>query len=190
MLVFFSAMIDDKTEELRFSDIYYGYRKQMLLVAERLLKNHEDAEDAVQIALLGIARNIKRLPPEEGCRLRTYVLTAARNAAFSILRHRNLQAELVDVDLAASSSDEDLFEALTRSEDYEALLRAVRRLDAPYREVLLMVYVYGKSVRETAAVLQRKVGTVRQQLRRGKEFVIQFCREEGICLAYEDCNSI
>ncbi len=190
MLVFFSAMIDDETDRLRFSDIYYGYRKQMLLVAERLLKNHEDAEDAVQIALLGIARNIKRLPPEEGSRLRTYVLTAARNAAFSILRHRNLQAELVDVDLAASSSDEDLFEALTRSEDYEALLRAVRRLDAPYREVLLMVCVYGKSVRETAVVLQRKVGTVRQQLRRGREFVIRLCREEGICLTYEDCNSI
>lgn len=190
MLVFFSAMIDDETEQLRFSDIYYGYRKQMLLVAERLLKNHEDAEDAVQIALLGIARNIKRLPPEEGSRLRMYVLTAARNAALSVLRRKRSCPETVDIDLSISSSNEDLFEALTRSEDYNALLHAIRQLDAPYREVLLMVCVYGCSVRETASILQRGLGTVRQQLKRGKEFLIQFCREEGICLEYEDCNSI
>ena len=55
------ALIDSEADQLRFSDIYSNYQKQMLLVAKRILHSDEDAEDAVQIAFLGIAQNPCRL---------------------------------------------------------------------------------------------------------------------------------
>ncbi len=78
MLFMYAAMIDDEVDQLRFADIYHGYRKQMLLVAKRVLNNDEDAEDAVQIAFLGIAQRIKSVPSDDPKKLRAYVLTAAK----------------------------------------------------------------------------------------------------------------
>ena len=85
MLFMYAAMIDDEVDQLRFADIYHGYRKQMLLVAKRVLNNDEDAEDAVQIAFLGIAQRIKSVPSDDPKKLRAYVLTAAKNAALFVL---------------------------------------------------------------------------------------------------------
>ena len=81
MLFMYAAMIDDEVDQLRFADIYHGYRKQMLLVAKRVLNNDEDAEDAVQIAFLGIAQRIKSVPSDDPKKLRAYVLTAAKKPA-------------------------------------------------------------------------------------------------------------
>ena len=55
MLLFYTAMIDDKPDQLRFERVYHSYRRQMLVVAERVLHDREEAEDAVQNALLGLA---------------------------------------------------------------------------------------------------------------------------------------
>lgn len=65
MLLLYTAMIDDECDRLRFEDIYYNYRKQMLYVAQGVLHDAHEAEDAVQVALLGIARQIRSVPAEE-----------------------------------------------------------------------------------------------------------------------------
>ena len=36
------ALIDSEADQLRFSDIYSNYQKQMLLVAKRILQSDED----------------------------------------------------------------------------------------------------------------------------------------------------
>ena len=48
MLLFYTALIDDEGERLQFEQIYYGYRKQMLYVAQGILHDPMEAEDAVQ----------------------------------------------------------------------------------------------------------------------------------------------
>lgn len=181
MFIMYAAMIDDEADQLRFSDIYYGYRKQMLLAAMGILGNQEDAEDAVQVAFLGIARNIRAVPSDNPGRLRAYVLAAARNAALSMLPQKQRRDNVVDISELTVSTGEDLFQQVERSQDYERLLRAMRQLPPPYREVLLMIYVEEQSVKETAAVLCRREGTVRQQLNRGKKLLTELCRKEGMC---------
>ena len=173
MLMLYFALIDSEADQLRFSDIYSNYQKQMLLVAKRILHSDEDAEDAVQIAFLGIAQRIKSLPVDDR-RLRAYVLTAAKNAALSLLPQKKRQDNMLDI-------DEDLFVKVMQSQDYDTLLRAARMLPAPYREVLLIICVEGQTVAASAAILHRKPGTVRQQLNRGKKLLIDFCRKEGMC---------
>ena len=174
MLMLYFALIDSEADQLRFSDIYSNYQKQMLLVAKRILHSDEDAEDAVQIAFLGIAQRIKS-------RLRAYVLTAAKNAALSLLPQKKRQDNMLDIDELPIASDEDLFVKVMQSQDYDTLLRAARMLPAPYREVLLIICVEGQTVAASAAILHRKPGTVRQQLNRGKKLLIDFCRKEGMC---------
>ncbi len=180
MLMMYTALIDERSDQLRFEDIYYSYRKQMLYVAEQILGDRHDAEDAVQNALLGIARNIKRIPQNEPRVLRAYVLTAAKNAALALVpkkQQRGRETELSDLE----AGDADVFEQVMLCQDYELLLKAMRQLPAPYREVLLLVYVHDHDTKAAAQLLGRKEDTVRKQLARGRKKLIELCRKEGLC---------
>lgn len=185
MLLLYTAMIDDTQDQLRFEDIYYSYRKQMLLVAQRILHDPMEAEDAVQTAFLGIARQIKRIPAGNPQVLRAYVLTAAKNAALNMLPKRQQQNELLSISELDIADDHNLFDQIASSQDYELLFKAIRKLPAIYREVLMLKYVQGLTMKEIAALLDRKAATVHQQITRGKKLLIAQCREEGMDFAKE-----
>ena len=176
----FAVMIDEETQRRNYETIYTGYRQQMLAVAFRVLGDAGEAEDAVQNAFLGIAKHIAKVPEGDEKVLRAYVLTAARNAALSLLEKRQQRPPETALDEAFTAADEDLFQKVAASEDYEALLRAIRKLDLCYREVLMLVFVQEHSVKEAAEILGRREGTVRQQLNRGRKKLIALCRKEGI----------
>ena len=179
-MVTLAPMIEEADRRQSFEAIYTAYRKQMLAAAYKILDNPGDAEDAVQNAMVGIAKHIGKVPMENDRVLRAYVLTAARNAALSLLEKRQQRAQETELEEGLTASEEDLFRRVAASEDYEALLRAMRRLELVYREVLMLVFVQEHTVREAAELLGRKEGTVRQQLSRGRKKLIAICREEGI----------
>ena len=183
MLLFYTALIDDEQEEFRFEEIYHGYRRQMLYVAQGILRNPMDAEDAVQTALLGIARQIRRIPSHDPKILRAYVLTAAKNAALNMLPKKQRQDELLDISELDMANDQDLFEQVAASENYELLRRAMGKLPDVYRDVLMLKYVQELSMKEIASLLDRKTATVHQQIARGKKLLIAQCREEGMEIA-------
>ena len=185
MLLLYTAMIDDTQDQLRFEDIYFSYRKQMLLVAQRILHDPMEAEDAVQTAFLGIARQIKRIPAGNPQIVRAYVLTAAKNAALNMLPKRQQQNELLSISELDIADDHNLFDQIAASQDYELLFKAIRKLPAIYREVLMLKYVQGLTMKEIAALLDRKVATIHQQITRGKKLLIAQCREEGMDFAKE-----
>lgn len=184
MLLLYTAMIDEKPDQLRFERIYYSYRKQMLLTAERVLHNRDEAEDAAQNALLGIARNIKTVPQDERVE-RAYVLTAARNAALQLLPKQQQRDNTLDITDLNVRSKTDMFQQVVNSLDYDLLLRAMRQLDPIYRDVLLLVYVQEQSLDAAADILQRKKETVRKQLQRGKRLLAELCEKEGLCYGTE-----
>lgn len=190
MLILYTAMIDDEVDQIRFADIYHAYRKQMLVAANRILCNAEDAEDAVQVAFLGIAQRIQTIPSDDPKRLRAYVLTAAKNAALSMLPKKQKRDNTMDISELALSSNEDLFQQAMLSQDYDLLLCAMRQMPPPYREVLLMICVQEQSVKDAAAILHRREGTVRQQLSRGRKLLVELCRKEGMCFEQAENDAI
>lgn len=190
ILLMYTALIDDEKDQLCFTNIYNSYRKQMLLAAQRVLNSPEEAEDAVQVALLGIAQRIKSIPTGNPLKLRAYVLTAAKNAALSVLSKKQQWDNMLDVSDLTLPAEDNLFQQVMASHDYALLLRAIRQLAPPYQEVLLYICVQEQSVRETAAVLHRREGTVRQQLNRGKRLLIELCRKEGMCFVQEHIDAI
>ena len=184
MLMLCAAIIEEKPDRQRLERIYYGYRRQMLLTAQRVLHNRQDAEDAVQNALLGIARNIQTVPQDEKVE-RAYVLTAAKNSALKLLRGQRRRAEMLDIADVHIPSGDDLFLQAMNSLDYDLLMRALRQLDPVYRDVLLLVYVQEQSLDAAADILQRKKETVRKQLQRGKRLLAELCDKEGLCYGRE-----
>ena len=180
LLMLYAAVIDDAEDMLRFERIYYGYRKQMFYVANVILSDEYDAEDAVQNALLGIARNIKALPECDDALIKAYVLTAAKNAALNLLPKKQRRDSELDIDELDFADGNGVFEKVAMSDDYKKLMKAIDKLPDMYRDVLLMHCVYGLKAHETAQLLGRKASTVRQQVTRGRKKLIEFCIQEGM----------
>ena len=190
MLFLYMSMIEEQADQIRFEQIYHGYRKQMLVVANRVLRNPEDAEDAVQNALLGIAKHIKSIPASDERVVRAYVLTAAKNAALSLLPGKQQRDSFADISELTIAVEEDLFQQVLNSHDYALLLRAMKKLEPPYREVLLLVYVHEHGSKATADILCRKEETVRKQLQRGRRLLIELCRKEGMCFGENETTGL
>ena len=152
---------------MNFDDLFLAYHRQMLFVAQRILENPADAEDAVQNALMKLYR-LRHTIPEDPRVCRAYVLTAAKHAALDL---KEKEKKSVNIDDLVLSDKTDLFDQISASEDYDRLLSVLRDLPDLYREVLMLRYVQELSVKEIAQFLGRNEWAIRKQLARGKALV-------------------
>ena len=159
---------NDSESQMKFEYIFNSYAKQMIYVANRILGNRQDAEDATQEALLRIAANIKSVDTTDESRAKSYVLTAAKNAAKDILKARSARAKTVDIESAYEIYEEDSSLGVIENAGYEEILDCIRELDPIYRDVLYYHLAEEMSGKEIASLLGRKYGTVKMQIKRGK----------------------
>ena len=172
--VIYMDLIDDAESLIEFEEIYHTYRKRMFYVANTVLQDTHEAEDAVQDAFIGIARNISTVRKiREAEDLGNYVLRAAKNAALNRSRTAKECASVADVDKLPNVSDDSFWETVSSKVLYDDLVRAIADMPELYREALYHHYVLEFSVKETAETLQLKPAAVKQRLVRGKKLLLK-----------------
>lgn len=180
MMLYLSILETDR-ERTFFEEIYRSYRSQMIYVAKTVLKSNNDAEDAVQIAFIGIAKNIETVEAiENKTDLRNYLLKSAKNAALNIIKLRERRNEISFEDEIGEVSDESFVTTVCIKAEYDLLVKALKELDEKYKDVLYYHFVLDLSVTEIASLLDRKHDTVAKQLNRGKKLVIEKLKKEEI----------
>ena len=180
MLILYTALIDDESDKLRFEEIYYSYHKRMYIVAKKVLGNNEDAEDAVQVSLLNLARHMERVPAGNEQVLNAYIFTTVRNSALSMLRKRSREIDTISMDELPLSIGSDPMEMIMKQNDYDMLLAVISELPLSYREIVFLRYVQGKDVKEVAEIIGRTSNYVRVQTHRAKNQLADLCRKVGM----------
>ena len=177
--ILYADMIDDPKNLLRFEELYTAHRKEMLMAAYQVLQDYYEAEDAVQDALIGVARNMSTVG-KIACEadLRLYLLRAAKNAALNRTAAANRRSKDVPLDNARAVSDADFWSACSGS-DYQRLLEIFAAMPEVYREALYDHFVLGFTTKEVAATLGIKVSAAKQRLVRGKKLLLQALEKEG-----------
>lgn len=161
--------IDSQEDRTRFEGLYMAYRGLMFHVANRILQNPQDAEDAVHQAFLSLARC--RLPAELGPQARHLAATAAERKAIDLLRARKRRPE-------AELREENLPGFAPPPSD-GTLAGAMAALPPRYREALLLKYYNGYSAAEVAELLGTTAANVRQILARAKKKLAEELAERG-----------
>ena len=174
MLVYYLQMMDTPEEKIRFEQIYLKYRGLMYRVADSILHNRQDAEDAVHNAFLGIIKQFKKLQNTPVEDLAPQIVVIARNEAISLLRKRKGEVPLEDWDGIAESS-----ETIT---DYHTLVESFARLPQTYRAVLEMKLLLGCSDGEIAAKLGLTKTAVSTRVSRGRRLLRDIVEREGFLL--------
>ncbi len=152
----------------------------MLAVARRLLRDEDDARDAVQEAFLAAFRSISQF--EGSARLSTWLHRIVVNAALMKLRSRQRKPEEAIEDLLPSFLEdghrvdhhapgwpEPVDVLLQRKEVCSLVRRSIDRLPSSYRTVLLCRDIEGLDTGEAAALLGISENAVKIRLHRARQ---------------------
>jgi RNA polymerase sigma-70 factor (ECF subfamily) len=152
------------TEE--FEQIVGDYQHKIFRLCVALLGDRDDALEAAQDVLVRVWKGLPGFRRESS--LSTWIYTITRNACWSALRRRQIEASSLEDPAShrevARRAAADW--ALAPSPDAAALLES---LPAKYRQVASLFYMQEKSYDEVARMLDLPVGTVKTYLFRARK---------------------
>jgi RNA polymerase sigma-70 factor (ECF subfamily) len=160
--------------ERAYAVLVERHRDELHAHSRRILRSEQDAEDALQEALL---RAWRALPSFEGrSSLRSWLYRIVTNTSLDAVKRRPRRVVPIDLDQTAPADQwhtpaiEPAVEGqyLTREDFERALIVAMRLLPAQQRAVLILREALGFSARETAGRLGITVAAANSALQRAR----------------------
>jgi RNA polymerase sigma factor (sigma-70 family) len=135
--------------------LYYKYCNAMYTIAFRILKNEDDADDALQEAFIQIFKDIRTFRGEStiGAWIKTIVIRTALRKIKKNAFHEEIDDRTLNIPGQQSCT-------LTG----EYIEKVIMSLPTGYRTVFLLIEVEGYSHKEVAAMLHISEGTSKSQL--------------------------
>ena len=154
--------------------LFTRYRRLLYDLARRILRNHEEAEDAVQNCLLLGYRNLSNVNCEGS--FRSWLVRILVNEALAIVRKKKSRPAAVAAPAFAQADwlegfpagGPDPEQALAKRESVGALMAHLVRLPAPLRLAIMLCDIGEHSIEEASAVLGLAPNTVKVRLHSGK----------------------
>lgn len=154
-----------------FGQLYERYRQKVYNTTYQVLRQKQDAEDAVQRCFQRAFTNLTRF--REDSKFSTWVTRIAINEALMLLRQRRANTSLSDV-IRDDSGGNDLLafvdgapspeQTAAANELRDALTRAISRLRKNLRAVVLLREFRGLTSEETARHLGLTVAAVKARI--------------------------
>ena len=150
-----------------FGALVEQYRDNVYRLAYRMCGNAYDADEAAQEAFVAAWR---ALPNFRGdAKFSTWLYRLTTNAAIDVMRREKRHQTVGDGEMVDVADDADSpQETVERTEQQEAVQKALATLSEEYREVLLLRYMEELDYAEIAEVLQLPSGTVKSRINRAK----------------------
>lgn len=163
----------------RFEELMLPHFSRARNMARRLLRNEDDAQDALQEAYL---RAVRFLDTFDGANAQGWLLAIVRNTCMSFLRQRAARASVTLFDerihCARWSNAE---RTLLHREDLSMLHRRIGSLPAALRDVLIMREFQQLTYAQIAKAARIPVGTVMSRLSRARHQLQRLSKNARSC---------
>lgn len=152
--------------------LYLSYYNDLYRYAVSLLKNADDAEDAVQTTFFYAVKRWIKLSGMKESERKNWLFAALRNAALDIIRRRKREVSIEELGL-----QEKVTCHMTREK--QEILEALNGLARWHRDTLIEAYVFGRPSGEMAERLGMKKNAIEKRIDRAKA-AIRGWRRTGI----------
>lgn len=140
-----------------FTDLLLTYQVSMYRFALGILRNEQDAEDALSAAIIKAYEHLASLRDKN--KFKAWIMSIIANEAKNMIS-KNSRLQLVD--------DVTVFgEAV--EEDHNTIWDSVMELGEQHRQIIVLYYYDGFSTREIARILKIREGTVKSRLSRARQ---------------------
>lgn len=154
-------------DKLAFDMLMDMFRPAVNAQAMRMLRDPEDAQDAVQDTFVKACRALGSF--EAGRPMLPWLLRICSNCSVDIIRSRRTVVENIETyEHALSDSRVDPSADLERSVGAEWVLDAIERLPRKYREIIVMRHYRHMDVNQIAEALNKPEGTIKSWLFRAR----------------------
>ena len=165
MLVF-TQMLETADERLKIEEIFHTYGNLMFHVANKILNNDHDAEDAVQQALFTIYQNLEKFSEIKCPQSRSFIVTIVERKANDLDRTKQRNAAIPFEEEFINVPATSVVNAVAERTD---LAKAMAMLPTRYRELLFLKYDNGYSEREIAVMYSMTEANVKKTIQRAKK---------------------
>lgn len=144
------------------------YKLDMYRMGKAMLDMDGDVGDAMQETVLKAYQNIKKLKKVES--FKSWLLKIMVNECNNILRHK--KKVIVLENFFKEESYEDNYDSLNG----QPVLKAVKKLEKNFKDVILLHYYEDLSVKDISQTLDISEGTVKSRLSRARKKLFQFLK--------------
>lgn len=176
MLFVLLTELDGLEDKARFTWIYTTLRHKMYRVALSLLRDPEDAQEAVQESFEKMIRKFSKISALPHKEIEPYVVTIAENTARDMLRKKRRQPATPLEDAYWQPPAREDTESQNR---FEQMVELILQMPDHLRDVLYLACVEEETRQGTARRLGLTQGQVTGRLHRGRKLLQDRLREEG-----------
>lgn len=179
MISFLVSVIKDFAELI--SD---KYKAMMMKLSLQITGNREDAEEAVQDALLSAHRNQSKIADVNSAETRNYIYTVTKNAALKIrMKQSKHDADVTFSDVEGFISIEGQPDIDAFKDEYgfsEEVADALRLLSNEDRDLICYYYGVGYNYREISELMGIRSQTLRKRMERIKARLTEILNRENV----------
>lgn len=139
-----------------FSKLIWETKVAMYRLAYGILRNQQDAEDAVGEAIISAYEHLDSLKDVD--KFKAWVMMITANEAKKIYRKRKRMEPVEDIDVSGP----------VHNDTHDELWEVVLTLEERYRSVIILYYYEQMKIREISNILHISEGTVKSRLSRAK----------------------
>ena len=182
-LVLIQAALDGSAKA--YEALLRSYRKSVYHIALRMVRNPDDADDLTMEAFAKAFGHLSRYQPQFA--FSTWLFRIATNGCIDFVRRKKLHTQPLNVAVALGDGESFLLdvcdhapnpqEAFIRQQRIEVVHQVVNQLPAKYAVLVRLRYFEELSYAEVATELQAPLGTVKAQLFRARELLLQLLQE-------------
>ena len=150
-----------------FEQVFLPHLDAAYNLARWLLRNDQDAEDAVQEAYLRAYKAFARFRGGDG---KAWLMTIVRNVCYTMIQklRKHETPEPFDEEIHQPLGEAEAQEAFRQKANAETLQGALEKLPVEFREIVVLHDLEGFAYKEIAAVVGIPIGTVMSRLARAR----------------------
>ena len=152
-----------------FGELCRRYYGPMVAIAYSVVSDHQLAEDAAQESFARAIVNLRKL--KNRTRFASWLAAICRNAAKDMVAARARRINVADLSQAASGG--------SHNENGMMIRRAIERLPAAARELIVLRYYNNLSYEEIGSVLEISKASINGRLARAKRKMADYLKKNG-----------
>lgn len=170
MFVLYMSLLDSPDDQRKFEQLYITYRQTMFYVANNILNDTYEAEDAVHQALLRIIDHLDDIDENDKNKTKSYLSIVTQNIAIDIYRKKRRERKRsISFDEYAIYIEDPVGQEFENiKEEDNRLAEAIKKLPPHYAEVIRLTYGHGYDSEKVGEILNLTPDNVRQRLVRAR----------------------
>ncbi|MDO5027893.1 MAG: sigma-70 family RNA polymerase sigma factor [Bacillota bacterium] len=150
LLMFFSL---DQADRDLVEDLYINFSQKFFNYGLSLVKNKEDAEEALSLTYIKIMENLEKIRslPEE--KIESYCFVIYHNKLMDIIRYKNKLSPIEEIEKIMDDTNPSPYDQVEKKLFLEDLDKHLQDLDQTDRNLLAFRYKYSLGYKEIALLL-------------------------------------